>query len=64
MKNGDPAFISENYDEATNDLILLNWISKNGLTACSGQLRMSETKTIARAEWLCEVFKVLKDKNN
>lgn len=44
--------MSDNYDSETNDLILLNWINKNGLTAC-GQLRLNETKVIARAEWLC-----------
>ena len=62
LKQGDAAFI-DNYDCVSDDSVLLNWINKNGLTAC-GPLKMSEPLVIARAEWLCEMFKQFKDKNN
>lgn len=62
LKPGDAAYL-DNYDCPTNDLLLLQWINKNGLGACS-QLKLSESSTLIRAEWLCEAFKQFKDKNN
>lgn len=44
-----------------NDQGILNHVNKNGITN-SSQMKLSEAKILARMEWLCEIYKVIKEK--
>lgn len=48
MTKDHPAFI----DSKPNDQNILNHINKNGIVS-STQLKLTETKVLARAEWQC-----------
>jgi hypothetical protein len=44
-----------------NDQLLLAQINKVGIAAIPA-LKLGEAKVLARTEWLCEVYKIIKEK--
>ena len=44
-----------------NDQAILNHVNKFGITS-SGPLKLTEAKVLARMEWLCEIYKIIKEK--
>jgi len=57
MGKDHPAYI----DSKSNDQNILNLINKSGIVA-NPQLKLTEVKVLARAEWLCEIYKAIKEK--
>lgn len=49
------------YIEGKHDAQLLNHVNKNGLIAYS-PIKISDAKVFARMEWLCEMYKNVKEK--
>ena len=56
LKKDHPAFMENKIDQQ-----LLTHVNKNGLVSFS-QMKVPENKIFARMEWLCEVFKTVKEK--
>ena len=48
-------------DSKVNDQAILNQVNKNGITGM-GSMKLTEAKILARMEWLCEIYKVIKEK--
>lgn len=44
-----------------NDQGILNHVNKFGITSSSA-LKLTEAKVLARMEWLCEIYKIIKEK--
>ena len=44
-----------------NDQAILNHVNKFGITS-SSPLKLTEAKVLARMEWLCEIYKIIKEK--
>lgn len=41
--------------------MILNQVNKAGITAITA-MKLNEAKVLARMEWLCEVYKIIKEK--
>ena len=56
MEKDHPAYIESKIDQQ-----LLNHVNKNGLISYS-QMKIPENKIFTRMEWLCEVYRAVKEK--
>lgn len=57
LSKDHPAFI----EGKSNDQAILNHVNKNGICGFS-HLKLTEAKVLVRMEWLCEIYKVIKEK--
>jgi len=48
-------------DGKVNDQLLLNHVNKSGIISVPS-MKLGDAKVLARLEWLCEVYKVIKEK--